>query len=136
MVDRNYFKDDVQWDGTAAYNPQFKHMPDLPGFGAAEGLTLRPFWGKNVMASYATFDPGTVAPTHQHDQEQLTLVITGRLKFTVGNQTQWIGAGDVVSIPPMVPHSARAGDEGATAVDMFSPPREGFRELIDASQKE
>lgn len=135
MINRDYFKDEVHWDGHSAYPPEFGHMPTIEGFDAAPGLTLRPFWGKNLMASYVTFAAGTVAPFHQHPQEQLSLVLSGRLECTVGQETRWMEAGDMVSIPPNVPHMARTGDEGAVAVDMFSPPRDGFRELVEQSQK-
>lgn len=135
MINRDYFKDGVTWDGVQAYPPEFRHMPDLDGFEAAPGLTLRPFWGQGLMASYVTFGPKTVAPMHQHPQEQLSLVISGRLLFTVGQETRWIEAGDVVSIPPGVPHGAEAGQEGAVAIDMFSPPRDGFRELIEQAKR-
>lgn len=134
MINRDYFKDQVDWDGTSAYEPQFQHMPGLDGFEASPGLVLRPFWGQDLMASYVTFAPGAVAPMHQHPQEQLSFVISGRLYFTVGQKSEWLQAGDVVSIPPGVPHGASAGEEGALAVDMFSPPRDGFRELIEAAK--
>ncbi len=136
MVNRDYFKEQVEWDGTAAYEPKFQHMADLDGFEASPGLVLRPFWGQGLMASYVTFAPGAVAPVHQHPQEQMSLVISGRLYFTIGSHAQWIEVGDVVSIPPSVPHAAEAGEEGAVAVDMFSPPRDGFRELTLAAKGE
>ncbi len=132
-INRDYFKDQVEWDGTSAYPPEFQHMPDLAGFEAAPGLTLRPFWGQGLMASYVTFDPGAVAPAHQHPQEQMSVVLYGSLYFTVGTESRWIEAGDIVSIPPHVPHAAQAGDEGALCIDMFSPPRDGFRELVEGA---
>ncbi len=131
-IDRSYFKDHTVWDGTYPYPPEFKHMPDLAGLEAAPGVLLRPFWGERLMASYVTFAPDSIAPLHQHDQEQLSLVLKGRLFFTVGDQSQWMDVGDVVSIPPGVPHSATAGPDGALAVDMFSPPREGFQRASDS----
>ncbi|PSR34443.1 MAG: cupin domain-containing protein [Sulfobacillus benefaciens] len=105
-------------------------MPMSQGFEAAPGVVLRPFFGQRLMASYVTFAPGADAPIHQHSQEQLTLVISGRLRFTVGENTSWMESGDIVSIPPNVPHKATAGDQGCVAIDMFSPIRDGFRELM------
>lgn len=130
MINRDYFNDQVQWDGSHLYPPEFQHMPHLPGLEAAPGVMLRPFWGHALMASYVTFAPDALAPLHQHAQEQLSLVISGRLYFTVGETSQWIEPGGIVSIPPHVPHAAQAGAEGAVAIDMFSPPRDGFRELM------
>ncbi len=134
MINRDYFKDQVEWDGSQAYAPEFRHMPDLDGFEAAPGVVLRPQWGENLMASYVTFAPEAEAPLHQHGQEQFSVVLSGSLYFTVGNQSQWMSPGDVVTIPAGVPHAAVAGKEGAVAIDMFTPPRDGFRELIDAQK--
>lgn len=136
MINRDYFKDGVTWDGRQSYVPEFQHMPDLAGFEAAPGVMLRPFWGAAQMASYVTFSPQAVAPLHQHPQEQFSVVLKGRLFFTVGRESRWLEAGDIVSIPPNVPHEARTDETGAVALDLFSPPREGFRELMEASAKE
>ncbi|MCY0898932.1 MAG: cupin domain-containing protein [Firmicutes bacterium] len=134
MVNRDYFKEAITWNGDAGYPPAFEKMPQLAGFEAAPGVVLRPFWGERLMASYVTFAAHAEAPLHQHDQEQLSFVISGTLTFTVGHESREMGAGDIVSVPPGVPHAAKAGPSGAVAIDMFSPPREGFRELMAASQ--
>jgi quercetin dioxygenase-like cupin family protein len=130
MVNRDYFKSVVNWDGTSEYPPGYEHMDTAPGFEAAPGVTLRPFFGKRLMMSHVTFLPGAEAPLHQHPEEQLTFVISGRLEFTVGHTTRWLEPGDILSIPSMVPHKAVAGDTGCVEVDMFAPPREGFRALM------
>jgi quercetin dioxygenase-like cupin family protein len=41
--------------------------------------------------------------------------------------------GDAYVIPPDVPHGAVTGDEGCSSLDVFSPPREGLRELLERS---
>lgn len=134
MSNPEYFHDHIDWDGQMEYPVRFESMPGAPGFAASDGVVLRPFFGKRLMASYATFAPGADAPLHQHTQEQLTVVVSGRLLFTVGDQTRWMEAGDIVSIPANVPHKAVGGEQGCVAIDMFSPLREGFRELMEAQQ--
>lgn len=134
MSNPEYFHEQIDWDGQMEYPAQFESMPEAAGFEASEGVVLRPFFGKGLMASYATFAPNANAPLHQHTQEQLTVVVSGRLLFTVGEQTRWMEPGDMVSIPPNVPHKAVGGEQGCVAIDMFSPIREGFREIM-ADQK-
>ncbi len=132
MTNRDYFPDQVIWDGTMEYPSSFESMPAAKGFEAAPGVVLRPFFGQRMMASYVTFAPGAEAPIHQHLQEQFSKIVSGRLLFTVGETTRWMESGDIVSIPSNVPHKATAGDQGCVAIDMFSPIRDGFRELIAA----
>jgi len=135
MAADRYFQTDVQWDGSFEYPSENAHMPTAPGFEPAPGVTLRPFFGKRLMMSHVSYLPRAVAPLHQHAEEQLTFVLSGRLNFTVGNDTRWMEPGDIVSIPSMVPHGAVAGDEGCVQVDMFSPPREGFKVLMAQAGK-
>ena len=45
-----------------------------------------------------------------------------------------IRPGDVYVIPPNVPHSARAYDKPCVALDIFSPPRSGFREMLERAR--
>ncbi|QSO46885.1 cupin domain-containing protein [Alicyclobacillus mengziensis] len=129
-INKEYFRESVSWDGTADYEPFFAHAPELDFLEAAEGVKLRPMFGKDLMISYVTFAPNSVAPAHQHPQEQMTLVLSGSCEFTVGNLKQVITAGDAVAIPGNVPHSAAALAEGCVCVDVFAPPREAFKELM------
>ncbi|WP_198038659.1 cupin domain-containing protein [Planococcus lenghuensis] len=130
-VNRDYFREGVSHDYVADYEPTFEHMPDMQSLEAADGVTLHPFFGQQVMISYVTFAPNAVAPLHQHPQEQITYVIKGRLEFEVGDKKQVIGEGDAVTIPRNVPHGAVALEEGAVCIDTFAPPREAFKELMN-----
>lgn len=129
-INKEYFREGINWDGSADYDPFFAHAPELEALEAAEGVKLRPMFGKDLMLSYVTFEPNAVAPAHQHPQEQMTLVLQGSCEFEVGTQKKVIKTGDAVAIPSNVPHAARALEEGCVCIDMFSPPREAFKELM------
>lgn len=129
-INKAYFKDAVVWDGTSDYAPTFEHMPKRASLEAAEGVVLHPLFGKQLMLSYVTFAPNSVAPVHQHPQEQMTVVLQGQVEFEVGHEKKLIGPGDAVTIPSNVPHGAVAGSTGCICIDAFSPPREAFKELM------
>jgi len=61
-------------------------------------------------------------PEHSHVNEQVTMVEQGALKFLLSGREQIVRAGEVLVIPPDLPHSAEALED-TTAVDVFSPPR-------------
>ncbi|MCL6600106.1 MAG: cupin domain-containing protein [Alicyclobacillus macrosporangiidus] len=126
----SYVATSVEWDGKADDDPIFTQLEQLQGFAAAEGVKLHPLFTKNMTLSYATFTPGAVAPMHQHPEEQLSIVLQGRLVFEVGQRREEVGPGGVVAIPSNVPHQVTAGPEPCTVIDVFSPPREGFRILL------
>ena len=79
-----------------------------------------------MMPSLVTFDPGTEVPDHSHPHEQMGIMISGRLEFTVGGHTEILEAGDIWRIPGNVPHRARAIDGPAVALDVFHPIREDY----------
>ncbi|HHY67844.1 MAG TPA: cupin domain-containing protein [Alicyclobacillus sp.] len=134
-VNREYFREGVRWDGEADYEPGYHHLPDLPFLEAATGVKLRPLFGCQLMFSYVTFEPNAEAPIHQHPQEQMSLVLQGRVRFDVGGNVRIMGPGDAVTIPANVPHGAVALEEGAVCLDAFAPPREGFKELMERQSR-
>ncbi len=54
------------------------------------------------------------------------IMLEGRLEFTVGGVTRVLGPGDLWRIPGGVPHSVRALDGPAVALDVFHPIREDY----------
>ena len=54
------------------------------------------------------------------------MVITGSIRFRVAGEERTLGPGGTWRIPSDTPHAATAGEEGAVAVDVFSPPREDW----------
>ena len=68
---------------------------------------------------------------HQHPEEQIGTMLEGEYEFEMNGEKRMIRPGDVYVVPPNVPHAARTYDKGCVAVDIFSPPRTGFREMLD-----
>jgi len=68
---------------------------------------------------------GCSVPEHSHHNEQISMMEQGSLKFVIAGQEKVLQAGQVLRIPPHVPHSAEALED-SVAVDLFSPPREDW----------
>lgn len=97
------------------------------------GLTFQPVVGRNLAINVVRFAPNTVAPRHQHEEEQIALVLEGELEFEVGGETRTLHPHQLVVIPPHTPHAARTYDRGCLALDAFHPPRTGLAEIMRAS---
>ena len=82
--------------------------------------------GRGLMLSLVNFEPGSLVPDHSHPHEQMGMMVSGRLEFTVGGVTRTLGPGDVWRIPGGVVHRVRALDEPAVALDVFHPIREDY----------
>lgn len=83
--------------------------------------------GEHAMLARVLLHDGCVVPTHAHENEQFACVMSGRVRFTVGEpgaeRTHEVGAGAVLYLPANVPHSAEALVE-SIVLDVFSPPSE------------
>jgi quercetin dioxygenase-like cupin family protein len=109
---------------------RFVHFEDLDPLVVIPGLEFRPVTTDTVMTNFVTFEPGAVAPAHHHDEQQIAVILSGELTFTVGGETRVMRPGECVVIPPHVEHGGVAGPEGCTALDVFTPPRAGIVRLM------
>jgi quercetin dioxygenase-like cupin family protein len=74
---------------------------------------------------------GAVVPVHSHDNEQVTTMISGSLRFDVAGETVDLGPGDMLPIPPNAPHGVETLED-SVAIDFFTPRREDWIRGDDA----
>jgi quercetin dioxygenase-like cupin family protein len=86
--------------------------------------------GEKTMLAKIFLKQGCVVPTHQHPNEQISLVLSGSMEFVVNGKSQVVEAGDILVIPADVPHSALA-IEDFEGLDIFTPPRQDWLEKTD-----
>lgn len=107
---------------------------DLPAECMRGTITRRIVTGERIMFGEICFKKGDTVPRHAHDNEQFTFVVEGVLKFWFGddgNQEVVVSAGEVVVIPPNLPHRAEALHD-TLEFDIFSPPRQDWLDKTDA----
>lgn len=90
------------------------------------GVAIRTTAGEQIMLSLVTFEPHAAVPEHAHPHEQMGMMISGHLQFTVRGITRTLGPGDQWSIPGGVPHRVIALNEPAVALDVFHPIRQDY----------
>jgi unsaturated pyranuronate lyase len=94
-----------------------------------ERIVARSVHGERITMSVVELDPGAVVAEHSHANEQLGIVLRGTMDFRIGDERRKLGPGETWCIPGNTSHEATAGTEGAVVIDVFSPPRDDFREL-------
>ena len=62
---------------------------------------------------------------HQHVNEQISMVESGRIAFFFGERRIELGPGETLEIPPNVPHSAEVLED-CEVTDLFTPRREDW----------
>ncbi len=93
----------------------------------APGLTTRIFAGEQAMLSIVTIAPDTMGVMHHHPEEQWGLLLEGSAVRIQGGEEIPVRKGDFWRTPGGVPHTMKAGPEGAKVLDIFSPPRPEYR---------
>jgi quercetin dioxygenase-like cupin family protein len=86
-----------------------------------------------MMITHVYLQKGCVVPRHQHENEQITYVLEGALRFRLGSdgaQQVDVRAGEVLTIPSNLPHSAEALED-TLDVDIFDPPRRDWLDGTD-----
>lgn len=106
------------------------NMDDYPHYEIAQGVVFCPVFARNLSLNFVAFPPHSGFPTHVHPEEQISIVREGEMEITVGEITRRAEPGDVIVFPSDVPHSGRTGEHACRLIDIFSPPREGLREVI------
>jgi quercetin dioxygenase-like cupin family protein len=127
-----YFGPEYEYEVDPEFGPSYLNVEkDVPSLPIERGIVVRAVLGRRLNISFIYFEPRSVAPVHQHREEQIGTVLEGSLEFELAGEKRTLRRGDVYIIPPDVPHGAVANEEGCVTLDVFSPPREGLREMLD-----
>ncbi len=71
-----------------------------------------------LMSTWVTVEPGGHQAIHHHEPPQIYVIIDGEGLMTVGEEQQTVRTGDLVYIPPNVPHGIQ--NTGDTVLQYIS----------------
>ena len=111
----------------------FHRWDDMPRQKVTDKIDRRVIVGDRMMLAHVYLAKGSIVPRHSHENEQLTYILQGALKFWIGEdgaQELIVRAGEVLVIPSNVPHKAEALED-TLDVDVFSPPRQDWLDGTD-----
>lgn len=106
----------------------------MPKEDVAPGLSRSLITGDRVMLAHVYLKKGFVVPKHRHENEQVTYILDGALRFWIGedeSQVLDVTSGQILHIPSNVYHKAEALED-TVDVDVFSPPRQDWLDGSDA----
>jgi quercetin dioxygenase-like cupin family protein len=87
--------------------------------------------GHQVMLARVLLKKGCIVPLHSHVNEQLSYIMEGALKFYIDGKEIVVRAGEVLTIPPNMPHKAEAMED-TVDLDIFNPPRADWINKTDS----
>ena len=106
----------------------------MPREAVSPMLDRKLITGNRMMLAHVYLKKGCIVPRHQHENEQLTYILEGALKFWIGedeSQEVIVRAGEVLHIPSNVFHKAEALED-TLDVDIFDPPRQDWLNKTDS----
>lgn len=113
---------------------QHLNWSTIPIERPAEGIERQMVVGEQMMICRFRFAPLLVTPEHTHPHEQMSIVVSGRVRFFVAGTERIASPGDVLHFPPHCLHGATMMDEEVVLIDIFTPVREDFLETAIANQ--
>lgn len=90
------------------------------------GYRARFVHSERTTHAYWEIDPDQALPEHSHPHEQIVNMLEGTFELVVDGESHVLEAGDVLVIPPDVPHTGVAHTP-CRILDIFAPVREEYR---------
>lgn len=99
---------------------------EVEGQAAAEGVNRKVLaYTDEAMCVENHFKKGSIGAMHSHPHTQITYIVEGRFKFTIGEETYEVSKGDTLLKKNGVMHGCTCLEDGIM-VDFFTPMREDF----------
>jgi len=106
---------------------------DHPAERLNDKLERRYLTGEHITLARFHLSKGCLVPRHEHESEQFTYVLEGRLRFKLGadgGEVVEVAGGEVLLLPSHLPHSAEALEDSIVC-DAFGPIREDWLKKTD-----
>jgi quercetin dioxygenase-like cupin family protein len=111
----------------------FYRWDEMPKEHVSEVFDRRLITADRMMLAHVYLKKGAIVPRHSHENEQITYILEGGLRFWIGEDESTVidvMAGEVLHIPSHVQHKAEALED-TLDVDIFSPPRQDWLDKTD-----
>jgi quercetin dioxygenase-like cupin family protein len=111
--------------------PEVKSWETLETEKLSDQITRQMIYGEKAMLARIVLKRGAIVPRHSHVNEQITWILSGALKLIFDDGEKILRGGQMLLIPPNLPHAAEAVED-TVDIDVFAPPREDWIRKTDA----
>ena len=102
----------------------------IPAEQINPSISRRFITGDRVTIARFELKRGGVVPQHAHENEQVSFVLDGALKFKIDGREIVVRGGEVLQIPGSVAHEVEVLED-TLVVDVFSPIRQDWIDKTD-----
>ncbi len=122
---------------TALRAPTLYNWNDLPREFVRQGIERAGVGGENVVCQFGWIEPGAELRPHQHDHEQIVMILEGECLYHVGGVPHKCGPGSFVRVPPHTEHYIEVtGNKTVLNLDIFAPVPAPYAHLLDHQRPE
>jgi quercetin dioxygenase-like cupin family protein len=101
----------------------FRSLDSAVTFDAEKAAKADLFSGQQLFVGLNCFEPGQTQQVHVHaGSDKFYLVVSGKARMTVGDQTREVRAGTVVWAPADLPHGVAEALERTVMLVAIAPP--------------
>ena len=99
----------------------------IPWTPVRPGVDRKGFTGEGATVALHRLMPGHEPKPHSHPHEQIAYIMSGTIRFFVGDEQHLVEPGGLLVIPPNVVHWGEVvGDEPVMNLDVFTPQRPDY----------
>jgi quercetin dioxygenase-like cupin family protein len=98
---------------------------EIPAEALSPQMSRQVIHSQRLTIARLALKQGAVVPSHAHANEQVTTVLTGRLRFLLDGRELELGAGETLEIGSNEAHGVVALED-STILDLFAPRREDW----------
>jgi quercetin dioxygenase-like cupin family protein len=103
---------------------------DITAEQLTPAVSRRYLTGERVTIARFELTRGGVVPMHAHENEQVSIVMSGALRFTIDGREFVVRTGEAMQIPPNLPHEVEVLED-TLVFDVFSPLRQDWIDKTD-----
>jgi quercetin dioxygenase-like cupin family protein len=108
------------------------HYPDIPPTELAPASMSHLVVGEQAVVSFLTMPAKAYFPVHQHEAEQIMIVLDGYMDEIIEGKLYRVKKGDVLILPSNIPHGGQIREVDCRVIDIFAPPR---ADLVEKAKK-
>ena len=101
----------------------FRSIADIAGFSGEKPFKADLFGSPRLFVGLNCFQPGQTQKVHVHAKsDKFYLVLSGKARMVVGEETREVGQGTVVWAPADLPHGVAEALEPTVMLVAMAPP--------------
>ncbi len=108
---------------------------DIPKVELVPGITSHILSTQRMTAIFTNMSPNGSVPRHQHEHEQIMIIVGGECDQLIKGKWYRLKAGDVVLYGSYEEHGTFVSDQGCQTTEIFAPRREEYMDKLEAVKK-